>query len=143
MTLTREDLLTKLRNAINNEEWNSLSGGGELTINSSNRRILLEMKDIVINDGQEAVDEEKAKDLYTMLVEYLSQHLKDKPDGWKWIIISSLYLTFVVQRPMHPLDVVKFRITEENGKTIYECPLKTDETDITCYYCVCRKMSEA
>ena len=52
------------------------------------------------------------------------------------IIISSLYLTYVKEMPMHPIDKLNIKVVKENNKVIYYCPFRTGEG--ACKYCVCQ-----
>ena len=74
--------------------------------------------------------------------DFLSEYMKEKPEWWKWIIIVCVYQTYVAEKPMHPIEVMKIRVRNEAGKTIYECPGKTEDKNTVCYYCVCQAMPD-
>lgn len=141
MTTTKAHLLDRLRKAVTPIEWEHLSSDSNLIISAFNRRVLLELKDTILTDGSAILEEETISALSQNLETYLAEYLKEKPDGWKWILLSCLYLTFIAERPMHSPDAVDLRITEEAGKKIYECPYKSDDKENTCHFCVCRRMS--
>lgn len=140
MALTKFDLFKKLQEAISPDEWEALSHDKELAISEFNRSVLLSWKDMDIVDDAD-IPESQVSGLYTVLKEYLGKHLKDQPGGWKWIIMSCIYLTFLAERPMHPIDQMDIKETVENGEVIYECPHKSHDKNTTCHYCVCRRMS--
>lgn len=135
--ITKTDLIKRLRDKISPDEWNGIMDES-LLISPFNRSILSEMKNAEITDSQYMTDEKEIHGLYSALKTYLTEYMNDHPDGWKWIIISSIYLTFIAQRPMHPTDLLDIRITEDNGIIIYECPHKSSDKETTCHYCVCR-----
>lgn len=138
MTLKKSDLLKRLQEAVSQEEWESLTADG-LYVSGFNRNVLLEMKTAEIPDGD--LQEQAVAELHTILTEFLQEHMKENPEGWKWVILSCIYLTFLAERPMHPAEVMDIKVSEINGKTVYECPGKDSGRNTACYYCVCERMS--
>ncbi len=65
----------------------------------------------------------RASGLYETLRDYLTEYMAEQPEGWKYIILACLYLTFLSEWPMHPIDRLGIRVTE--GGTVYECPQKS------------------
>ncbi len=168
--VTKKELQTKLNLAISQEEWVKLQRR-ELPVSDFNYSILQEMKQDGAGCGQSLaeehiakehiteecfakediteehvaeeclVDEHLAEELSLVLKDYLSQHLPDKQQAWKYIIISSIYLTYIAERPMHPIEELGIKVTENKDGRLYECPNKSAKRDTSCYYCVCRKLS--
>ena len=103
-----------------------------------NREILLEMRDNP-TVGNNEISIEQASGLYETLEVYLAEYMADQPGGWKYIILASLYLTFVARRPMHPIDLLGISVTETKDGTIYRCPQKSTLKKTTCNFCVCKK----
>ena len=136
--MTKAHLLKRLQDAVSPMEWESLSMDQNLPISAFNRTVLVELKSAVAAEEQ-TVSEDLILELYETIKAYLKEHLADKTDGWKWIMIASIYLTFVAERPMHPIDLLGIKTKSEHGKVTYECPCKSNERNTTCYYCVCRK----
>ena len=46
-----------------------------------------------------------------------------------------------VELAMHPTESVGIKVSEVDGQTVYECPVKENGEATTCYYCVCGRMS--
>lgn len=141
MTIKKADLLERLRNAVTPAEWKNIINGQKLIVSTFNRNILLELKDVEIADAQKVLEKKKIYGFCEIIKEYLSEHMKDKPEGWKWIIVSGIYLSFIAERPLHPLDVLDIKVIKEEGKPVYECPCKSGDANTVCQYCVCRRMS--
>ncbi len=140
MGITKSDLLGQLLNEITEEEWEEIIHNSEYPVNDFNRGVLLEMKTAAVGGGSCDIQEEQVARLRIVLKDFLERYLSDKPDAWKWIIISCTYLSYIAERPMHPIDVVGIRETTVDGKRIYECPAKSDDVDTACHYCVCQRM---
>ena len=140
MTMTRSHLLGALQAAISADEWDAITNDTPYPISNFNRSVLSELQHAVSDD--KALPEDSVSGLHMVLKKFLGEHLADKPESWKWILISCIYLTFIAERPMHPLDVAGIKVTTENGKTVYKCPLKSAGNDTTCHYCVCVRMSD-
>ncbi len=138
--MKKSELFYKLQEAVSPEEWDALSHDKELAISEFNRGVLLGWKNEEPEEGGD-IQESQVSGLYTVLKEYLGKHLEDRPEGWKWIILSCIYLTFLKERPMHPIEKMGIREISENGKTVYECPGRFNDKNSVCNYCVCRRMS--
>ena len=83
----------------------------------------------------------RAAGLYEALRTYLAEYMKEQPEGWKYIILASLYLAFLAGRPMHPIDLLKINVIETESGTIYKCPQKSVTKGTACDYCVCERVS--
>ena len=144
--MTRQDLLNELINSISIEEWNSISER-KIEASAFNYTILEELKGYQLqaqtppSNLDQPIDEDKVSSLRDILNNYLAEHLSDKPKAWKWIIISCLYRTFIVQLPMHPIEAVDIKIIENDGHTEYACPAHSKTPGTSCDYCVCRLMT--
>lgn len=88
------------------------------------------------------IDIKTVQKLTNAIESYLQIHMADKIDGHKWIIISSIYLTFFQKLPMHPQQAVPWitRLTPSN-EVEYICPIKDTKTGSICSYCVCKSAS--
>lgn len=130
-------LITKLKGEITPNEWKLLeSGDSTIKISEHNRNTLLEMKNTQITEDKE-VSTDVINDLELELKTYLDKYMADDKKDHKRIIISSLFLTYIKEKPMHPIDKLNIKVVKENNKVIYYCPLRTGEG--TCKYCVCQK----
>ena len=136
--MKKAKFLAQLRQALSHVEWEALEQNIRLPISVFNREILLEMKDKPAV-GDDEISIEQASGLYETLGVYLAEYMADQPEGWKYIILASLYLTFVAKRPMHPIDLLGISVTETADITIYECPQKSTLPKTACSYCVCKK----
>lgn len=133
--MTKSDLLKKLQEAVSQEEWEELAAE-KLYVSRFNRGVLLEMR--TAEFPQEDLPEQAVTELHTVLEKFLREHMKENPEGWKWVILSCLYLTFLAERPMHPTEMMDIKVSEVGGKKVYECPSKDNHKNTACYYCVCK-----
>lgn len=138
--MTKKELQTKLNSAISQEEWEQLQRGA-LPVSDFHYSTLQEMRQADTGGEQDFVDEGLAEELCHVLADYLSKHLADKQSAWKYIMISSIYLTYIAERPMHPIDELEIRVIEGKEGRSYECPNKSAKRETSCHFCVCRKMS--
>ena len=89
--------------------------------------------------ANDAVDESRLTDLEDCLSSYLNQYMEQK-EGHKWVIIASIYNAIVLEVPIHPIEVTKIKVSEdEKGKKTYTCDYKEETEDSVCNYCVCKK----
>lgn len=140
MGLTRTGLLRRLQGSITADEWEAIAHDDELLISGSNRRVLSELRHADIEEDG-GLQEDAVSGLYKILKRFLQENLRDEPQGHKWVIISCLYLAFIAERPMHPIERTGIKVSEVDGQTVYECPIKENGKDTACHYCVCRRMS--
>ncbi len=138
--MTKTELLIRLQTAISETEWEQLQNR-TLPVSDFNHEILMEIKDAQPDKENTSIDIQAVENLTGILRNYLSQHLSDKPHAWKYIIICCIYLTFITQRPMHPIEKLDIKVTESKEGTLYECPQKSSKKDTSCYFCVCKKLS--
>lgn len=139
MSLTKKELLKKLQEAVTAEEWEMLDAGS-FSVSAFNLEVLKEMKYAEIS-RDEPLNEEQVSGLYYVLRNYLEKHLAEKTEAWKWIFLSGIYLTFLAERPMHPVELMGIREISGNGRMVYECPEKSAAENTPCRYCVCTRMS--
>lgn len=138
--MTKTEFLTRLQQAVTPAEWEALAQNAPLPVSAFNREILLEMRNAsAAPDGE--VSTERAAGLHETLRNYLSEHMTEQPSGWKYVILASLYLTFLAGQPMHPIDQLEIKVTETEEGTVYECPQKSALKRTVCDYCVCKRMS--
>ena len=135
VAMKKADLLDRLRGGITEEQWTALADG-RLKISDFNRAVLLEMRNAHAKVYGE-VDEARVSGLRAVTEDYLRRYLSESPEAWRWIVIAGLYLTFIAERPMHPIEMLHIVEKQEQGRAVYECPAKSDEPRTTCHYCVC------
>lgn len=140
MAFTKSKLFRELQQSVTAAEWDALERDTGLSVSKFNRSVLLGWKNEKIQDGLE-IPEDQVFGLHTVLREHLETYMGDNPGGWKWVILSCIYLAFIAERPMHPVEVLGIREVTEDGKTVYECPEKSSGKNTACRYCVCRRMS--
>lgn len=137
-----QELLNKLIEAITADEWNRLEhGDSSLVISSFNREVLLSMRNTPVENF--AIDTKSVRNLYEALQRYLDIYMADRSIGHKWIIIASIYLTFVQKRPMHPQQATRWKCIAISEKTEYVCPCKDMGTNSVCSYCVCHSATSS
>ena len=136
--MRRSEFLIQLQKGLSQSEWEALAKGGPLApVSVFNQGVLLEMRDVSGADGEISI--ERATGLYETLRVYLSEYMAEQPEGWKYIILASLYLVFIAGRPMHPIDRLGIEVVETSDGPIYLCPMKSVQENTTCDYCVCRR----
>ena len=103
-------LITKLKDEITPKEWEVLeSRDSTIKISEHNRKTLLEMKNTQITEDKE-VSMDVIDDLKLELKTYLNKYMAEDKKDHKWIIISSLYLTYIKEKPMHPIDKLSIKV---------------------------------
>lgn len=128
-------LITKLKGEVTPKEWKLLeSKDSRVKISEHNRNTLLEMRNTEITEDKE-VPTDAINDLESELETYLNKYMAEDKKDHKWIIISSLFLTYVKEMPMHPIDKLNIKVVKEDDRVIYYCPFRTGEG--ACKYCVC------
>ena len=142
MEITKKELLENLRRSVSWREWKRLREDPQFPVSKHNRESLLEMKDKTAESGNGRIAVRDILRLRKLLSDFLSEYMKEQPQWWKWIILSCIYLTYVAERPMHPLDVVGIKTETVNGKKLYKCPMKSREKGTVCDYCVCDFLDE-
>lgn len=138
--MLKSELFLRLRGEIGPGEWDDLAAG-RLPVSAFNRETLLALRDAQVPVDSE-LDARKLDGLNASLEGYLSKHLPENPDVWRWIRLSCAYLAFVAERPMHPIEQLKIKATAlPDGRMRYECPEKSLDPRSVCRWCVCRRMS--
>ena len=132
-------LLKKLKEEISEDEYKKLSVQDISHISEHNRKTILEMMECTEAAGGE-ISEERVETLKRILEDYLSIYLADRREDWKWIIISCLYLCFICSRPLHAQEAVHYTTTVRNNQTVYHCPLRSEEADTACSFCICEPL---
>lgn len=131
-----QELRNKLFEAVTADEWERLEHGDpSLVISSFNREVLLSMRNTPADNGE--LDTKSVCNLQEALQRYLDIYMADCSAGHKWIMIASIYLTFVKKRPMHPQQAVHWKCMAVSGKEEYICPCKDTEANSVCSCCVC------
>ncbi len=92
--------------------------------------------------GEDEVDEKKLEDFKRSIDHYFNLYAPGNEDFKEFIKIISLYLTFIVKKPLHPPGIIF-----SNGTTVYKngdsyyCTGKRifmEDNDSLCKYCVCK-----
>lgn len=137
--MTKNELLRKMQSVVTDKEIEELKDyESNLVIGKYNRKILLDM--ISAKDAGEAlVPEQRILELVTCLQSYLNQYM-EQTEGHKWVILASLYNTYILEVPMHPIEVTKVQTVVEDGCKVYYCPAKEEQEGSVCRFCVCRKL---
>lgn len=137
MLITKKQLLEQLAGQVSEAERAALEDGGrELVISRYNRATvlkLLSMKESGADYGAITVDTALVDGFKRELVEYLNRYMREQPEGHKWIILSCLFLTFIVREPMHPQEIVGW----ERLGGLYQCPSREMQAGSLCRWCVC------
>ena len=131
------ELITRLKGEITPKEWELLElKDSTIKISEHNRNTLLEMRNTQITEDKE-VSNDTISDLELELKAYLDKYMAEDKNDHKWIIISSLFLTYIKKKPMHPIDKLNIKVVKEDNRKIYYCPFKKGEGECSCKYCVC------
>ena len=143
MLITKKQLLEQLAGHISDEERVALEGDGrELVISSYNRATvlkLLSMKENGVDRGPITVETDLVDGFKRELEEYLDRYMREQPEGHKWIILSCLFLTFIMREPMHPQEIVRW----ERLGDLYRCPSREMQAGSLCRWCVCGRNDTA
>ena len=135
--MTKTALLHKLKQEINNEEYSLLLENQVPNISKFNRQLLLDMMHMSFASEGEASDDQ-VEALRSALVSYLGVYMADAESGWKWIILTCIFLRFVCEKPLHPHDAVKYITKTVDDHTHYFCPAKDETIGSVCLFCVCK-----
>lgn len=137
--IRKSEFLERLQQAVAPAEWEALERDAALPVSAFNREVLLELRDAPAPAGE--IDPERAEGLYEALRAYLAEYMAEQPAGWKYVFLASLYLVFLAERPMHPVDRLEIKVTETENGTSYTCPQKSALPGTVCDWCVCKRMS--
>lgn len=137
--MTKNTLLKKLQSSISAGEYTALTENTLPRICEHNRTTLLEMMTSTSSDEID-ISISKVESLKTILENYLSIYLPEDKTCWKWIILASIYLCFICNRPLHSRESVHYTETSSNGEIIYQCPYKAKEEGTACSFCVCHSV---
>ena len=139
MLVTKKQLLEQLAGHISDAERISLEDDGssrELVISRYNRATILKLLSMKESDADYwtlTVDTALVDGLKGALEEYLCRYMGEQPEGHKWIILSCLFLTFILREPMHPQTIVR----RERLGGLYHCPSREVQAGSLCRWCVC------
>lgn len=136
--MTKNELLRDLRRCISASERQALKDmDPALVIGRYNRRSMLELLEME-EAGEQVVDADKVGRLRSSLQTYLDQYMEQK-EGHKWVILASVFHAFVLDMPLHPLEVAKIKTVQAADCTEYYCPCRDTSEGSLCHFCVCRK----
>lgn len=131
------ELLQRLQKEISAGEYEMLIKNRVSHISQFNRQIILDiMSRNELPEGE--VSTEQIAQLKNALESYLGLYMADTKDGWKWIVLSCIYLRFVQQLPLHPQEIVHYVVKTEKQIPVYYCPMKEETDNGVCSFCVCR-----
>jgi uncharacterized protein (UPF0305 family) len=107
-----------------------------------NMEVFSELRTRNYIDVLEDIDPDKLEDFTLRINQYMDENAPDQIDLKKYTRIISIYLTFIVKKPLHPPGM----IVNDNKKIFkkgnnYFCPAKSKyilETMSLCKYCVCK-----
>lgn len=135
--MTKNELLRKLQQSISASEKQALrNADSELVIGKYNRRSMLDLLRME-EAGDQSVDVKKVSQLHSSLQAYLDQYMEQK-EGHKWVILASLYHAFILEIPLHPLEVTKVKTVQMGNHIEYYCPCRDTSEGSLCHFCVCR-----
>ncbi len=127
----------QLCDAVTCRDWQRLEQNDPtVLIGPFNRETLLRMRET--EPPSFDIPEASIQGLSELLRRYLERYMAEQPEGHRWIILSCLYLSLVLQRPMHPQDVVHWTCRTEQGRLAYHCPCKEYGEESVCTFCVCQ-----
>lgn len=139
MTMQKQELKEKLLAWVTEKEWEQLQKEeNSLLIGEFNRLVILNLKEKESQNLEGTVSEEKVKELYDSLKEFLQMYMDKQPEGHKWVILASIALTYIEEKPMHPQEVIHW--VQKDG--IYFCPACSEDS-VICRQCMCEKLKEA
>ncbi len=131
---TDRALLAYLKGLISPETAASLNDAASpLVISAWNRETLLRML-AYGSEAEREISPAAASELARSVKAYLEQYMAEAPEGHDWIIISCLFLSFIVNEPMHPQAAAHW---EKIGENEYLCPMFEPGSASTCRWCVC------
>ena len=132
--ISRAALLARLKGGITPAERAALVGDGHgLVLSRYNRATLSRMLAMDACPEGPPVSSASLSAMEAALRDYLDRYMPDQPEAHRWIVLSCLFLAFVVQEPLHPQAVVGWRIVE--GR--YACPAREISGDSLCRWCAC------
>lgn len=136
--MTKNELLRDLRRCISTSERQALVDmDSKLVIGKYNRRSMLELLEME-EAGEQVVDADKVGRLRSSLQTYLDQYM-EQTEGHKWVILASVFHAFVLDMPLHPLEVAKIKTVQADDRIEYYCPCRDTSVGSLCHFCVCRK----
>ncbi len=135
--MTKNELLQKLQHCISVSEKQALMDlDSNLLIGKYNRQSMLELL-ATENAGDQNIEESRVKLLQDSLQAYLNQYM-DQKEGHKWVILACIYNAFILEIPLHPIEVTKVKTVQKDNHTQYYCPCRDTSEGSLCHFCVCR-----
>lgn len=139
--MKKTELLQRLQKEISDDEYELLLENRISHISQFNRRTILDiMSTNALSEGEVSI--EQLTQLKNALESYLGVYMDDTKDGWKWIVLSCIYLRFIRNLPLHPQEIVHYVEKTENHVPVYYCPMKEDTDGSVCSLCVCRASTD-
>ena len=101
------------------------------------------------DDNNVEIDDELVNDIKDELRRFFEGCSPESEEEFKkFIIYTCIYLSVIAKRPLHPIGIDMHNGKtvfgqEENGKTVYYCDIKEEQSKVakdyyTCQYCVCK-----
>ena len=132
--MTKEALAEKILASFSEIEWERLENDRtDVPVSEYNRKTLLGLKNgNTVFEGH--VREEDVRSLSDALRAFLTETWAEQPGAHKYVIGACLVLTFLLEIPMHPQEIVGYTETIEDGRKRYHCPAKGGS--VICRHCV-------
>lgn len=123
----------------------NLSAGHQL-IAKYDLEMFFEIKNRDHVDNIEAIDSDVLQEFSFCIDRYMDENAPGQTDFKKYVRIVSIYLTFIVKKPLHPPGMIfsggEKIISKDN---YFYCPLKNKQLNqelSLCKYCVSKDISE-
>ena len=141
--MSKYQLLTDLISRISADERRALEEESDgLVISKYNRKTVQrmlsfydELPDAEKLCGDGTVDLKSVEELEDALASFLNRYMAEQPEGHKWIVICCVFLAFIVEEPMHPMEVVHW---VKEGESYY-CSYREETDGSLCRCCVSKK----
>ena len=99
-------------------------------VSDFNRKVISELAN---TDFTGEVDNEAVKTAERLLQSFLNETWPEEPSAHKYVINACLALAFLLEKPMHPQEIVHYITRVEDGKEHYYCSY--NEPGTICDYC--------
>ena len=131
--MEKTELFKRIKDSYIEDEWDRLeSGEQEVPVNESNRKLLLALRETRTR-FKGSIDDADVEKLTAEVKAFLDETWAEEPLAHKYVIDSCLAQTFLLEKPMHPWDSVRYFSVVNDGVAEYYCPHKTDS--IICGFC--------
>lgn len=104
-----------------------------------NLQNFLELKKTISLNSSVSVDPDSVEEMENSLNKYLDIYSQNQEKFNAYIRITSVYLTFIAKKPLHPPDMFFNNQAFINKEGIFTCPIRREQikqTDSLCRFCV-------